>query len=136
MLAATTVDQPQPYTWGLMAGRPATKDAPLFGQRLAALRKERGLSQETLAARLGTTRAAIVYYERKAGNPTLDFIQHCAEFFDVSVSDLIESAQQNSKPGRKSRLQKQIEEIQQLPPSKQRFVSDFLNTFLRQNQTS
>ena len=35
-----------------MAGRPATKPAPPFGERLAALRKERGWTQPQLAERL------------------------------------------------------------------------------------
>src|SRR6266498_6107565 len=81
----------QPYNAGVMAGRPATKEAPMFGQRLAALRRGKGLSQTQLADLLDTTRKMIDYYERRAGNPSLDFIQRAAEALDVSVAELLGS---------------------------------------------
>jgi DNA-binding transcriptional regulator YiaG len=59
------------YNQDVMAGRPATKAAPLFGQRLSALRKARGLTQRELAEALGTTREMVDYYERRAINPAL-----------------------------------------------------------------
>lgn len=55
-----------------MAGRPATKAAPLFGQRLSALRKAQGLTQRELAEALGTTPEMIDYDERRAINPALE----------------------------------------------------------------
>ena len=36
------------YNQHVMAGRPGTKAAPLFGQRFSALRKARGLTQREL----------------------------------------------------------------------------------------
>jgi DNA-binding XRE family transcriptional regulator len=65
----------QPYNADVMADRPPTKEAPIFGQRLAALRRAKGLSQTQLAELLDITRKMIDYYERRAGNPSLDFIQ-------------------------------------------------------------
>jgi len=128
------VQQNQVYTLGDMAGRPPTKEAPPFGKKLAAIRQGKGLSQEALAKRLNTTRANIAYYERNATNPTLEFIQRCAGVLGISVADLIASGgiKPNGKPGPVSRLQEQIQQVQNLPHSKQRFVSDFLDTFLKQ----
>jgi len=116
-----------------MAGRPPTKEAPEFGKRLAAARKAKNLSQEAFAKLLGTTRDNIAYYERKASNPSLEFIQRCIEVLDVSVADLIgvEQPQNGHKPGPPSRLQKQIEQIGHLSRSKQRFVSELLETVLQ-----
>jgi transcriptional regulator with XRE-family HTH domain len=51
--------------------RPPTKQAPLFGQRLSALRKTKGLTQRELADLLETTRQMVDYYERRAVNPAL-----------------------------------------------------------------
>ena len=115
-----------------MAGRPPTKDAPLFGQKLATLRKARGFSQEELASRLDTTRANLAYYERKAGNPTLDFILRCAEVLEVSATELIsnESSISPKKPGPKSKLEKQFDHITQLPRQRQQFVSKVLEELL------
>ena len=53
------------YDVGVMAGRPPTREAPIFGQRLAAARKARGWSQTEFAKRLSVTRALIDYYERR-----------------------------------------------------------------------
>jgi len=117
-----------------MAGRPTTKQAPPFGERLAALRKERGFSQEELARRLDTTRANIAYYERKACNPTLDFINRCAEVLGVSLPELLGAPTGASarKPGPASRFERQIEQLRRLPRSQQKFVSKFLDTVLQQ----
>jgi transcriptional regulator with XRE-family HTH domain len=117
-----------------MAGRPPLKDGPKFGQRLAAARKAMGYSQQALATILGTTRDNIAYYERKATNPTLEFIQRCADVLEVSVADLIGAKAANAAakpPGPPSYLQKQIDRISLLPPSKRRFVSEFLDTVLK-----
>lgn len=116
-----------------MAGRPPTKDAPDFGKRLASARRAKGLSQEALAQLLDTTRVNIGYYERKATNPTLEFIQRCAEALDVPLADLIGGivSKNGHKPGPPSKLQQQIEEIRRLPRAKQRFVSELLDTVLQ-----
>jgi transcriptional regulator with XRE-family HTH domain len=47
------------YTADAMTGRPPTKDAPPFGQRLSAARRGKGLSQRQLAERLGVTEEAV-----------------------------------------------------------------------------
>jgi transcriptional regulator with XRE-family HTH domain len=49
------------------------------------------LSQTQLAELLDTTRKMIDYYERRAGNPSLDFIQRAAEALDGSVAELLGS---------------------------------------------
>lgn len=115
-----------------MAGRPPTKEAPSFGKKLAQARKAQGLSQEQLAAKLGTTRVNLAYYERKAENPTLDFLNRCAEVLKIPVSELIdvEEIEERRKPGPKSKLDKQLEAVRYLPRSKQKFISDFLETLL------
>lgn len=117
-----------------MAGRPTSKQAPPFGERLAALRKERGLSQEALAEMIGTTRANVAYFERKASNPTTDVIQRCATALAVPVGDLMDdgsAAKQARKRGPASRFEMQLEQLRRLPRSQQQFVSKFLDTVLQ-----
>lgn len=117
-----------------MAGRPTSKQAPPFGERLAALRKERGLSQEALAEMIGTTRANVAYFERKASNPTQDVIQRCAAALAVPVGDLMDdgsAAKQTRKRGPASRFEMQLEQLRRLPRSQQQFVSKFLDTVLQ-----
>jgi transcriptional regulator with XRE-family HTH domain len=66
-----------------------TKEAPIFDQRLAALRRAKGLSQTQLAELLDITRKMIDYYERRADNPSLNFIKGAAGALDVSVAELL-----------------------------------------------
>ena len=122
------------YVWPAMAGRPPTKTAPPFGKRLATLRQSKALSQETLARLLKTTRANIAYYERNATNPSLEFIQRCADVLDVPLNELISEvpASKAGKPGPKSKLERQFESISQLPRSEQQFVSKLLDQLLNQ----
>lgn len=115
-----------------MIGRPPTKDAPPFGQRLSAARRAKDLSQRQLAERLGTTREVIDYYERRAKNPTLDFIERVAEALEVSPADLlgIALARARAKPGPAPRLLERFERIQRLPRKKQEMILTVLDTFL------
>jgi transcriptional regulator with XRE-family HTH domain len=115
------------------AGRPPTKEAPAFGQRLAALRKERGWTQPQLAEQLGVSVKAITYYEREASNPTTKTVEQIAEVFGVAPADLI--AGQNARPqkrksGPPSRLEQIFDRISELPRSKQQVVADMLEGFL------
>jgi transcriptional regulator with XRE-family HTH domain len=120
------------YNSDVMAGRPPTKEAPPFGQRLAAVRKKNGLSQKELAARLKTTREVIDYYERRAMNPSLSFIERAAESLEVSVAELVGSAPRLSRgrPGPLPQFARRIEQIRQLPRKEQEFVIRFLDTVL------
>lgn len=120
------------YNGDVMAGRPPLKEAPAFGQRLAALRKSLGLSQRELAERLGTTREMIDYYERRAVNPTLEFIQQAAEALKVSVAELLGSELKatRAKPGPTPQLQLRFEQIRRLPRKEQQFILQLLDTAL------
>ena len=60
-----------------------------FGERLAALRKERGMSQEELAEKLQLTRQTISKWETGASTPDLELLIQLAEVFDVSVDFLL-----------------------------------------------
>jgi transcriptional regulator with XRE-family HTH domain len=120
------------YNQDVMAGRPPIKDAPIFGQRLAAARKSRGWSQAKLAEKLDTNQKVIDYYERRAVNPSLAFIQRAAKVLEVSTVDLVGSESNNArgKPGPPPALALRFERIRQLPRKEQEFVIRFLDTVL------
>jgi transcriptional regulator with XRE-family HTH domain len=125
------IHEPTPYT-EVMAGRPPSKPAPTFGAQLAALRKARGFTQPQLAKLLGISVDMLTYYERRAKNPTLDFIQRCAETLDISATELIggKPVKNGHKPGPKSRLMRQFEQVERLPKSDRELVGQLLNRFL------
>ena len=111
----------------MLGGRPAKKKAPAFGARLAALRKHAGLSQSEFADKVGITRAMVDYYERRATNPSADFIIKAASVLGVSTDELLSvSGRTAGKPGRKSKLNRYMEQIKSLPRSEQQYVVKFL----------
>ena len=77
-------------------------------------------------------RKMIDYYERRAGNPSLDFIQRAAEALDVSVAELLGSQPKaaRGKPGPPPHLQLRFDQIRRLPRKEQEFVICFIDTVL------
>lgn len=120
---------------GDMAGRPTSKPAPAFGGRLAALRKAHGLTQPKMAEMLSISPAMLAYYERKATNPTAEFIRKAAGALNVSVDQLLGHEVKNGrKPGPPSQLEQRLSAVRQLPRDKQKVVLQFLDAFLRDTQ--
>ena len=60
-----------------------------FGQRLAELRRLRGLTQVQLAEKLGSTQRAITYYENEADYPPVETIVELARILSVSTDELL-----------------------------------------------
>jgi transcriptional regulator with XRE-family HTH domain len=60
-----------------------------FPQRLAALRKERNLTQQALAQMVGMGITQIKRYEAGASQPTLDAIRNLAKTLHVSSDELL-----------------------------------------------
>jgi transcriptional regulator with XRE-family HTH domain len=120
------------YNQDVMAGRPPIKDAPLFGQRLAAARKTRGWSQTKLAEKLDTNQKVIDYYERRAVDPPLAFIRRAEKGREVPPVELVgtESNTPRNRPGPPPALALRFEQIRQLPRKEQEFVIRFLDTVL------
>jgi transcriptional regulator with XRE-family HTH domain len=112
--------------------KPDSKQTTLFGQRMAAIRKSKGLTQSQLAKLLDTTRANIDYYENRAANPTLDFILRAADVLEVSPADLISipAAAPRHKPGPQPQLLLRLEKLRRLPRRHQKFILDTLDNFL------
>lgn len=60
-----------------------------FGDKLQQLRKQKGLTQEELAAALYVSRTAVSKWESGRGYPGIDSLQVIAEYFSVSIDDLL-----------------------------------------------
>lgn len=60
-----------------------------FGQRLAALRQERGLKQEELAKKIGVSVTHVGRYEREESQPTLNVLKRMAKVLGVSLDYLV-----------------------------------------------
>ena len=60
-----------------------------FGPRIAALRRQAGLSQEALAEKVGVSRQAIGKWESGASLPGVENLQVLAKALNVSCDELI-----------------------------------------------
>lgn len=63
-----------------------------MGERIAVLRKERGLTQRELAEQMHVTDKAVSKWERNLACPDIHSIPHLADILGVSVEDLLKSA--------------------------------------------
>jgi len=60
-----------------------------FNEKLKGLRKQKGLTQEELAAALFVSRTAISKWESARGYPNLDSLKAIAKFFGITVDELL-----------------------------------------------
>lgn len=62
-----------------------------FNIKLQELRKQKGLTQEELAAAIFVSRTAISKWESGRGYPSIDSLKALAKFFGVTIDDLLSS---------------------------------------------
>jgi transcriptional regulator with XRE-family HTH domain len=103
-----------------------------LGRRIAELRKQQGYTQAQLADMIDVKQYVVASYETGRRRPSAALIPELARILGVTVEELIGIDQDRRKPGPTPKLQQQIEQLQRLPKSKQKFVSEFLETVLQQ----
>lgn len=111
-------------TWHLM-----TMD---FGKRLAALRKQHSMTQQTLADAVGCHVTMIRRYEASETQPTLEVIRNMARALSVSADALVFEHDERSPS---DDLLLQFEAISQLPPNEQAIVKEVLESLIIKYQT-
>jgi transcriptional regulator with XRE-family HTH domain len=123
------------YSSDMPGGRPTKRTQPKFGQRLAALRMQQGLSQSQFAKKLNIKRELLAYYERYAKNPTIEFVERASNALQVSTDELLsDHPKSNRKPGPPSRFHLLADQLSHLPRNKQKAVIEFLEGFLSQQK--
>lgn len=79
-----------------------------LNEKLQELRKNKGLTQEELAAALYVSRTAVSKWESRRGLPSIDSLKQISAFFDVSIDDLLSAdkalslAEQENKASQRS----------------------------------
>ncbi len=64
-------------------------DQQKVGEFISLLRKEKGLTQQELAEKLGVTDKAVSKWERGLGCPDISLLVPISEIFDVSINELL-----------------------------------------------
>ena len=105
-----------------------------MGQRIAQYRKAQNLTQTDLAEQLGISQQTLAHYEVGRLRVAAAMLPALARLLAVTVEDLIGETRKTGKGkrGPAPKLQRQLEQISQLPRAKQRFVSEMLDTVLQQ----
>lgn len=120
------------------SGRPMTDSERDFfvklGKRIAEIRRERGLTQVQVAERLEVSQQTVNGFEKGRRRVAISTLLDLAELFDATVTELLgsEGRETRAKRGPPSRLERQMEAIQRLPRSKQRFVMEMLDAVIAQ----
>lgn len=79
-----------------------------FGERLKKLRRDKNITQDTLAEYLGISYQAVSKWENNAGYPDISLLPAIAGFFGVSADYLLGIDQENSE----SKIEKALQDAQ------------------------
>ena len=118
------------YSLAMPQGRPASKERPQLGQRIARARQEVGLTQKELAAKLDVTQRVVTYWEREAVGLRTEQLSALAKALGVSADYFIgrESSKRGNGPAGKAR--KLFERVSQLPRAQQQRILDTVEDML------
>lgn len=122
-----------PFT--IAVGMPRNKYGETsFGERLAAIRKARGLTQVQLAEAAGTTQRAVSYYETEAGFPPAPAVIQLAKALQISTDELLgvklPKVERLNGDAETRRLWKRFQQITSLPEKDQKAVIRLINSLV------
>ena len=105
--------------------------------RIARLRKEHGITQTQLAERLGVSQQTIQAYESGKRRIQVAALPELARLLSTTLEELFGQQQETTvrKRGPAPKWQQQLEAIDQLPKSQQKFVAQMLDALIAQATT-
>lgn len=105
----------------------------VLGGRIAALRKELGLTQVQLAETLGISQQMVASYEVGRRRIPVSMLPSLAQALKVQTDELLgNETKTRTKRGPPPKLQQQVERLAQLPKAQQRMVMQMLDGVLAQ----
>jgi transcriptional regulator with XRE-family HTH domain len=104
-----------------------------FPERLAALRKERGLTQQALADQVGLAVLQVRRYEGGTSQPTLDVIRRLAIALGVSADMLVFDEKER---GPSETLRYQFETVSRMSEHDQEVIRELLDAVIVRNQVA
>ena len=103
-----------------------------LGNRISELRRANGFTQDALAQELGILKPTLSSYEIGRRALPLDLLIRLSNLFKISTDELLSTEFNYSitKPGPKSKLEKQLELIRHLSKEKQKAIGTILDMAL------
>jgi len=103
-----------------------------MGQRLARLRKERGITQQEMAERLGVSQPIVSDYERAALRLHGELIVKLTEILGVSADEILGVAPppRTTAAVKNRRILRRLQQLDRLPTRDQQAVLRTLDAFL------
>ncbi len=114
---------------------PETNSLPGVGSADCRSRKVLGLTQTQVAEQLGISQQTLAHYEVGRLRIAVSTLIPLSEILNSSVDELVhggEAAKGQSKRGPVSKLQQQVEQVRQLPRTRQQIVMEMLDTVIQQ----
>jgi transcriptional regulator with XRE-family HTH domain len=112
----------------------ANSEKETLGPRLARIRKERGFTQQQLAERTGLIQVLISDYEHEKLRLTAEMAVRFADILGVSTDDLLRGKKKKSAVSSRRqpslKLLRRMEQIENLPPYRQRALLTTIDGFL------
>ena len=103
-----------------------------FPDRLAQVRKQRGLTQEALGELVGLSKLQIYRYEKGTSQPTLDVLKQIAVSLNTSIDQLVFDNDERDPTGD---LKLRFELIQQMSEEDQQTIKSVLDGMILKHQT-
>lgn len=102
-----------------------------FGDRLAALRQAKGMTQQELGTAVDVSQRVIAYYESDGAQPPGAMLVDLARALGITADELLGMAPMREKTSPKTaRLLKRLRRIEELPPADQRAVLKLVDAML------
>jgi len=102
-----------------------------FGERLAALRRAAGYTQQELAAASGVSRRMIVYYEGQEQPPLAEVVLKLAPLLATNADELLGLvAPRRTASALDARVVRRLRAIEQLAPGDKRQLLQLVDAFV------
>lgn len=111
---------------------PVDFDKETLGQRLARIRKERGLTQKDVAERTGLIQTLVSDYERGRLRLAADMIVRFAVALEISTDELLRPKRGKAAPHPKAsrKVLRRLQQIESLPAYQQRALLTTIDNFI------
>ncbi len=107
-----------------------------FAEKLSKMRKQKGLTQQELAQKVGIGIAQMRRYEGGKSSPTLEVIKNLALTLKTSTDELIFEENEGSSSARRynRRLLEQLEVISKMSPNDRHAIETVIESIILKNR--